>query len=98
MKRIATIFILVSFLAGFVPLFAVETGNAPKVSLVSVTPVPPDPVAPAAAAHSARLEGNTIFQKCSSLLSNFDKTYSRRHNKQGFWNATADWMRNINKQ
>ena len=98
MKRIAIIFILVSFLAGLVPLFAVEAGDAPKVSLVSVTPVPPAPTAPAEVAHTAGLEGNTIFQKCSSLLSNFDKTYSRRHNKQGFWDATASWMRNINKQ
>ena len=82
MKRIAIIFILVSFLAGLVPLFAVEAGDAPKVSVVSVTQVPND----------------TIFNRLSNFFSEFDKTYSRRGNKQGFWDATADWLRNINKQ
>ena len=41
---------------------------------------------------------DTVFNRLSDFFSEFDKTYARRGNKQGFWNATADWMRNINKQ
>ena len=82
MKRKTAIFILVSFLAGSTPIFAVDTVDAPKVSVVSVTQVPND----------------TIFNRLSNFFSEFDKTYSRRGNKQGFWDATASWMRNINKQ
>ena len=82
MKKIAVIFILASFLAGLSPLFAVETKDAPKASGVSVTQAPKD----------------TIFNRLSDFFSEFDKTYARRGNKQGFWDATADWMRNINKE
>ena len=82
MKRKVIIFILASFLAGTVPLFAAETKDAPKASGVSVTQAPKD----------------TIFNRLSDFFSEFDKTYARRGNKQGFWNATADWVRNINKE
>ena len=82
MKKIAMVFILASFLTACAPLFAVETKDAPKVSGVSVTQAPKD----------------TIFNRMSDFFSEFDKTYARRGNKQGFWDATADWMRNINKQ
>ena len=82
MKRKTVIFILAFFLAGSAPLFAVDTGDAPKVSVVSVTQVPND----------------TVFNRLSNFFSEFDKTYTRRGNKQGFWDATASWMRNINKQ
>ena len=82
MKRKAIIFILASFLISSAPLFAAETKDAPKASVVSVTQAPKD----------------TIFNRLSDFFSEFDKTYARRGNKQGFWDATADWMRNINKQ
>ena len=82
MRKIAVIFILASFLSGSAPLFAAETKDAPKASGVSVTQAPKD----------------TIFNRLSDFFSEFDKTYARRGNKQGFWNATADWMRNINKE
>ena len=82
MKRIAIIFILASFLAGSAPLFAASAKSVSASSGVSVTQAPKD----------------TIFNRLSDFFSEFDKTYTRRGNKQGFWNATADWMRNINKQ
>ncbi len=41
---------------------------------------------------------DTIFNRMSSFFSEFDKTYTRRGNKQGFWNAAGDWLRNINKE
>ena len=82
MKKIAIIFILALFLADFAPLFAAQVTDAPKASGVSVTLAPRD----------------TIFNRLSDFFSEFDKTYARRGNKQGFWDATADWMRNINKQ
>ena len=82
MKRKAIIFIFTLFLAGSAQLFAAETKDAPKASGVSVTQAPND----------------TVFNRLSDFFSEFDKTYARRGNKQGFWDATADWMRNINKQ
>ena len=82
MKKITTIFILAGLLLGAVPLIAAETKDAAPASGVSVTEAPRD----------------TVFNRLSDFFSEFDKTYSRRHNKQGFWDATADWMRNINKQ
>ena len=81
MKKIGIIFILASFLASFTPLFATDAKDAPKACGVSVTQAPKD----------------TIFNRLSDFFSEFDKTYARRGNKQGFWDATADWMRNINK-
>ena len=54
----------------------------PDASGVSVTQAPKD----------------TVFNRISNFLSGFDRAYTRRDNKQGFWNATADWMRNINKE
>lgn len=82
MKRKAIIFILASFLAGSTPLFAVEAKEAPQASTAPVPHVP----------------DTTIFNRLSNFFSEFDKTYARRGNKQGFWDATASWMRNINKQ
>ena len=82
MKKIAIIFILASLLMGIAPIFAAQTKDAPKAPGVSVTAAPKD----------------TIFNRLSDFFSEFDKTYARRGNKQGFWDATADWMRNINKQ
>lgn len=82
MKTIIIILILAAILAGSVPLLAVETKAAPATSGVSVTQAPKE----------------TVFNHLSDFFSEFDKTYARRGNKQGFWNATADWMRNINKQ
>ena len=82
MRKIAIIFILASFLIGLAPLFAAETRDASRASGISVTQAPKD----------------TIFNRLSDFFSEFDKTYARRGNKQGFWDATADWMRNINKQ
>jgi len=40
----------------------------------------------------------TVFSHLSDYFSSFDRAYTRRGNKQGFWNATADWVRNINKE
>ena len=82
MKKILIFFILASSLIGSAPLFAAQAKDAPKASGVSVSQAPKD----------------TIFNRLSDFFSEFDKTYARRGNKQGFWDATADWMRNINKQ
>ena len=82
MKKRAIIFISALLLTSSAPLFAAETKDASNASGVSVTQAPKD----------------TIFNRLSDFLSEFDKTYTRRGNKQGFWDATADWMRNINKQ
>ena len=40
----------------------------------------------------------TVFNALSDFFSTFDRPFARPGNKQGFWNATADWMRGINKQ
>ncbi|MFA6320639.1 MAG: hypothetical protein WCY36_02140 [Candidatus Omnitrophota bacterium] len=40
----------------------------------------------------------TIFNAISNYLSTLDRPFTRPGNKQGFWNATADWMRGINKE
>ena len=66
----------------FAPAFAAETKNEPASSGVSVTQAPKE----------------TVFSHLSDYFSSFDKAYARRGNKQNFWNATADWMRNINKE
>ena len=51
-----------------------------------------NPTAPAAKAH-----GKSIFNTLSDFFSTFDRPFARPGNKQGFYNATADWVRNINK-
>lgn len=40
----------------------------------------------------------TIFNSVSDYLSTLDRPFTRPGNKQGFWDATADWVRNINKE
>ena len=42
--------------------------------------------------------GKTVFNSLSDFFSTFDRPFTRQGNKQNFWNATADWMRNINKE
>ena len=83
MKKITITLILAALLAGLShPLLAAETKNMPAHSGLSAAQEPKE----------------TIFNHLSDFFSEFDKTYARRGNKQGFWDATADWMRNINKQ
>ena len=40
----------------------------------------------------------TVFNSLSNFFSTFDRPFTRQGNKQNFWNATADWVRNINKE
>ena len=47
--------------------------------------------------NGAKAPGNTVFNKVSDYFSTFDRPFARPGNKQGFWNATADWLRNIDK-
>jgi hypothetical protein len=51
-----------------------------------------------AGAVSAQAPKDTVFNRLSNFLSGFDRPMTRRGNQQGFWQATADWMRNINKE
>jgi len=77
--------IVIFILASFLAAFTplfAAETKKPDNAGVSVTQVPRD----------------TVFNRLSDFFSEFDKTYARRGNKQGFWDATADWMRNINKQ
>ena len=39
----------------------------------------------------------TVFNSLSDFFSTFDRPFTRPGNKEGFWNATASWVRNINK-
>lgn len=88
MKKIITAFILIVTFTGSAPSFAAETKNAPAA-------------VPAAASASAQANElgplDTPFNRISLFLSGFDRGFSRRGNKDGFWNATAKWMRGINK-
>ena len=47
---------------------------------------------------SAQAPKDTVFNRLSNFLDGFDRPMTRRGNQQGFWQATADWMRNINKE
>lgn len=81
MKKMMTILTLAALLAAFPPILAAETRSVPATSGLLAPQEPKE----------------TIFNHLSDFFSGFDKTYARRGNKQGFWAATADWMRNINK-
>ena len=50
-----------------------------------------------ASAQPVTTPGKTVFNSLSDFFSTFDRPFTRPGNKQGFLNATADWMRNINK-
>ncbi len=50
------------------------------------------------AAPAVKAPKKTVFNALSDYFSMFDKPFTRKDNKQGFWDATADWMRNIDKQ
>ena len=55
--------------------------------------------APAFAANSAgQIPKTTIFNRLSGFFSTFDRPFTRPGNKQGFWQSTADWVKNINKE
>ena len=49
-------------------------------------------------AQAAQEPKKTIFNSLSDFFSTFDRPFTRPGNKQGFWNATADWLRGIDKQ
>ncbi len=40
----------------------------------------------------------TVFNAVSDYLSTLNRPFSRPGNKQGFWQATADWLKTINKE
>jgi len=40
----------------------------------------------------------TVFNSLSDFFSTFDRPFTRPGDKEGFWNATASWIRNINKE
>jgi hypothetical protein len=44
-----------------------------------------------------KAQGKSIFNSLSDFFSTFNRPFTRPGNKQGFCNATADWIRNINK-
>ena len=48
---------------------------------------------PAAAGQSKK----TVFNNLSNFLSGFDRPFKRPGNKQPFFTATADWLKNIDK-
>ncbi len=39
----------------------------------------------------------SVFNKASDFFDTFDRPMTRQGNKQNFCNATAEWIRNINK-
>ncbi|MDO8525614.1 MAG: hypothetical protein Q7S07_03910 [Candidatus Omnitrophota bacterium] len=82
MRKMAIVFAAAFVLIGSSSLFAIETRPADNSTAVDAMSSP----------------GDTVFNRLSSFFSEFDKTFTRRGNKQGFWNATGDWLRNINKQ
>lgn len=45
-----------------------------------------------------RTPKKTVFNALSEYFSMFDRPFRRAGNKQGFCNATADWLRNIDKE
>ena len=51
----------------------------------------------ASTAATAGQPKKTVFNNLSNFLSGFDRPFKRPGNKEGFWNATASWVRNINK-
>ncbi|GEM_PF-5901025 len=46
---------------------------------------------------NAQTPKKTFFNRCSEFFSTFDRPFTRPGNKQNFWNATSDWLKNINK-
>jgi hypothetical protein len=46
---------------------------------------------------SAKPRANTIFNALSDFFATFNRPFTRPDNKQNFCNATADWIKNINK-
>ena len=54
--------------------------------------------APVSAAEAPKQAKDTVFNRASNFFSGFDRGYQRRGNRQGFCAATADWIRNINKE
>jgi hypothetical protein len=83
MKRSAIFFIVATFLVCSVNIFAAETQNADK---------------PGSSASGIKTPKITLFSSMANYFSGFNKPFKRPGNKQGFWNATADWMRGINKE
>ena len=83
MKKIMTVFVLAAILI---------------TSAVFVSFAADDKNAGNTSTQSLKTPGKTIFNSLSDFFSTFDRPFTRQGNKQNFWNATADWMRNINKE
>jgi hypothetical protein len=47
---------------------------------------------------AAYKQKKTVFNSLSDFFSTFDRPFKRPDNKQGFWEATADWVKTIDKQ
>jgi len=45
----------------------------------------------------AQAPKKTFFNRASEFFSTFDRPFTRPGNKQNFWNATSDWLKNIDK-
>ena len=84
MKRMMIVFALSALLITSAPLFAADSKDTANTCNSCV--------------QTMKTPGKTIFNSLSDFFSTFDRPFTRPGNKQGFWNATADWMRNINKQ
>ena len=54
--------------------------------------------APLFAAESKEAPKKTPFNCLSDFFSTFDRPMTRQGNQQNFWNSTADWIRNIDKE
>jgi len=50
------------------------------------------------AATVAKPAGKTVFNRLSDFFSTFDRPFTRPKNKEGFCNATANWIKNIDKE
>ena len=40
---------------------------------------------------------DTVFNRCSDFFDTFNRPFRRQGNKQRFFTATAEWLKNINK-
>ena len=47
---------------------------------------------------AAKPANKTVFSAVSDYFAGFNKPFMRPGNKQNIWNATADWIRHINKE
>ena len=109
MKKAIPILISIVMLVTSTSLFAAEGRNTGNVSNLSIknrssTPAPaiksPGPVETAKQLpprSSTIAPKKTIFTHLSDYFSMFDRSFKRPGNKQGFFDATADWLRHVDK-